>query len=138
MKAAWGGHGALCDWLLGPDPGPALAGRRQLWARDRAGMTAAELARVNGYPALADRLDALRGLEGDETGGGGGGGGGEGGDGGGDGEAGDGAGAGLGNRELTVYYRTQARARPYIYLSIHLSISPSLSLSLYIYIYIYC
>ena len=55
-KAAWNGHAGLVEWMLGAEV--PNVGARQLLARDRSGISPAELARLNGFAGLAARLAA--------------------------------------------------------------------------------
>ncbi|KAK3273034.1 hypothetical protein CYMTET_18707 [Cymbomonas tetramitiformis] len=57
MKAAWNGHVHLCDWLLSAEVQPG--GVQYLLAVDRAGLTAIDLARLNGFEALTSKLQGL-------------------------------------------------------------------------------
>ena len=58
MKAAWGGHAGLCDWLLGPEPGPALGDRPAAAVGPGPGRDDGGGAdRVNRFTTLADWLD---------------------------------------------------------------------------------
>jgi len=55
FKAAWNGHRALAEWLLDTDP---CAIEHYNIVRDRAGLVASDLARLNGHDELAALIEA--------------------------------------------------------------------------------